>query len=115
MDWGGFTELAKDFELPKQTDVLRFRYTTYLGEKHPAESKVVVEFAPSQLPLTVPEQKKLIKLAGPRYNPQKRIVKMSCESFEYQAQNKRYLVDMVHKLMAEARVWKEVQFRESGS
>lgn len=97
-------ELAKDFELPTAKDVLRFRYTTYLGENHPAESKVVVEFAPHVLPLTKPEKDKLIKLAGVRYDPRKRTVKMSCESYEYQAQNKRYLSDKVDKLIAAARV-----------
>jgi len=39
-----------------------------------------------------------------RWNPEEDIVKMSCEMFETQAQNKRYLGDLVDKLLEEARV-----------
>jgi small subunit ribosomal protein S35 len=75
-----------------------------MGEEHPAESKVVVEFAPQDLPLAPPERRKLIKLAGVRYNPDKRVVRISCEMFDYQVQNKRYLSDLVDRLIAEAQV-----------
>lgn len=84
--------------------MLRFRYTTYMGENHPAEKKVVVEFCPEDLPLTEAQQLKLKKLAGTRYNGGTGIVKMSCEMFEEPAQNKRYLLDLVKKLVEEARV-----------
>jgi small subunit ribosomal protein S35 len=98
-------ELAKDFEPPTEKDLLRFRYTTYLGENHPAESKVVVEFAPHTIPgLSPVSVRKLIKLAGVRYNPDKRIVKMSCEQYEHQAQNKRHLQRLVNRLIKEAKV-----------
>lgn len=75
-----------------------------MGEKHPAESKVVCEFATADLPLTPAQREKLIKLAGVRYNPDTDIVRMSCEMFEHQAQNKRYLSDLVDNLMAESKV-----------
>lgn len=75
-----------------------------MGEFHPAEKKVVVELSPRDLPLTEPQQLKLKKLAGPRFNPETEIVRMSCEMFENQAQNKRYLGDLVEKLIAEAKV-----------
>lgn len=75
-----------------------------MGEKHPAESKVVCEFATIDLELTLIERLKLIKLTGVRYNPDTDIVRMSCEMFEHQAQNKRYLSDLVDTLMAEAKV-----------
>jgi small subunit ribosomal protein S35 len=59
-----------------------------------------VEFCPSDLPgLTEQQRTKLIKLVGPRYNPSTSMVKMSCESFETQAQNKRYLGDLVDTLI----------------
>jgi small subunit ribosomal protein S35 len=84
---------------------LRFRYTTYMGEQHPAEKKVVLEFTPADMPnLTEIQRDKLRKLAGVRYNPESDIIKMSCEMFETQAQNKRYLGDLVDKLLEEARV-----------
>ncbi|KAI9853893.1 MAG: 37S ribosomal protein S24, mitochondrial [Vezdaea acicularis] len=96
--------LAKPFEPPAVDEVLRFRYTTYMGEKHPAENKVVLQFCTSDMPgLTKEQRDKLIKLVGPRYNPETDVVKMSCEMFDTQAQNKRYLGDIVDKLLAEAR------------
>jgi len=97
-------EYAKKFEPPKGDEVLRFRYTSYLGEFHPAEKKIVVQFCPSDLELTAAEQLKLKKLAGPRYNPETETIKMSCEMFEHQAQNKRYLGDLIAKLITEAKV-----------
>ncbi len=75
-----------------------------MGEFHPAEKQVVVQFCPADLDLTEAQQRKLIKLVGPRYNPEKEMVRMSSEMFEHQAQNKRYLGDLVEKLVAEARV-----------
>jgi small subunit ribosomal protein S35 len=75
-----------------------------MGEFHPAERKVVVEFSPQDLPLTEPEQLKLKKLAGARYHPGKELIKLSSDMFEHPAQNKRYLGDLVAKLIAEAKV-----------
>jgi hypothetical protein len=98
------TEFAKQFELPTKDQPLRFRYTSYMGEYHPAEKKVVVEFSPEDFGLTEVQRMKLRKLAGPRYNPEKETIKMSCESFEHQAQNKRYLAELVEKLLREAKV-----------
>ncbi|KAH8887752.1 mitochondrial ribosomal protein [Thozetella sp. PMI_491] len=96
-------KFAKPFEPPAKNEPLRFRYTTYMGEFHPAERKVVVEFCPRDLNLTDAQQLKLKKLAGARYNPGKDIVHMSSDMFDNQAQNKRYLGDLVQKLMAEAK------------
>lgn len=97
-------ELAKPFEPPTEQQPLRWRYTTYMGEWHPAEKKVVVEFCPDDLALTDVQRRKLTKLAGARYNVEKGTIKMSCESFEHPAQNKRYLSDLIAKLIAEAKV-----------
>ena len=96
--------LSKPFTPPTHATPLRWRYTTYMGEAHPAAKKVVVEFAPADLPdLDEKEKLKLVKLAGARWNPDKEIVRMSCESFETQAQNKRFLGDTIWKLLEEAR------------
>lgn len=65
----------------------------------------MLQFGVDDMPdLTQAQRDKLIKLLGPRFNPETGIVRMSCESFETQAQNKRYLGDMVEKLLTEARV-----------
>jgi small subunit ribosomal protein S35 len=75
-----------------------------LGEYHPAARKVVLQFSPADIPgLTTQQRLKLLKLVGPRYNPDTEIIKMSCEQFEAPAQNKRYLGDLVKKLLDEAR------------
>lgn len=99
-------ELAKPFTLPPSTHILRFRYTTYLGEHHPAEPKVVVELCSKDLTpthLSEPQRQTFLKLVGPRYNPTTDIVRMSCEKFTDRAQNKRYLGDLVSSLVREAR------------
>jgi small subunit ribosomal protein S35 len=102
------SSLAKPFEAPDVKKMpLRWRYTTYFGEAHPASRKVVVEFGVTNLGLEDKHVEKLRKLAGPRYNPEKNIVRMSCESFETQAQNKRYLADTVNTLIAEAKDGKD--------
>ena len=81
--------------------------TTYLGEHHPATKKVVCEFCTADLAvsadLTEPQRIKLIKLAGVRYNPDTDIVKMSSEMHDTPMQNKRYLSDLVQKLLQEAK------------
>jgi small subunit ribosomal protein S35 len=46
---------------------------------------------------------KFIKLAGPRYNPSTGIIKLSCEKFDTQAQNKRFLGETIHSLIQEAK------------
>jgi len=75
-----------------------------MGEVHPAAKKVVVEFCTKDLKgLTEQQRVKLIKLVGPRYNPDQDMVKISCEKFEAPAQNKRYLGDLVNRLIAEAK------------
>jgi small subunit ribosomal protein S35 len=92
---------------------LRFRFTSYMGERHPAEKKVVVEFTTADMPnLTSVQREKLKKLAGVRYNPTTDIVKMSCEMYETQAQNKRYLGDVIDSLLIEARVTRAICPRE---
>src|SRR6195952_1749725 len=79
-----------------------------MGEHHPASRKVVLQFCTKDLLSSSPtfteqHRQKLLKLVGPRYNPDTDVVKMSCEQFEAPAQNKRYLGDLVKKLLDEAR------------
>jgi small subunit ribosomal protein S35 len=97
------SDLTKPFTPPTAATPLRFRYTTYMGEQHPAQRKVVVEFDPKDLSLNPTHTQNLIKLAGVRYNPSSQIVKMSCEDHETQAQNKRHLGDTIKELIAKAK------------
>lgn len=86
-----------------------------MGEEHPADRKVVVEFSPKDLKdLNEAQQLKLMKLAGPRYNPGKGLIKMSCDRFEHQAQNKRYLGDLVQKMITAAKVRRHASGGEDG-
>jgi len=101
-------EFTRPFELPDiKKSPLRFRYTTYMGESHPAQRKVVLEFTTKEIAasagLSEQQRIKLIKLIGVRYNPDKDLVKISCEQFENQAQNKRYLGDLAQKLVTQAK------------
>ena len=95
------------FEPPPPSHVLRFRYTSYMGEQHPAAKKIVVEWTTRDVAresgLSEQQRIKLVKLVGVRYNPDTDLVKMSSERFETAAQNKRYLGDLVEKLIVEAR------------
>ncbi|KAK3073765.1 37S ribosomal protein S24, mitochondrial [Teratosphaeriaceae sp. CCFEE 6253] len=97
--------LHKPFEPPRRRRLpLQWRYTTYMGETHPAQSKVVVTFDPRDLRhVSDASRDKLRKLAGTRYDHTKNQVKMSCESFETQAENKRYLGDVIASLISEAK------------
>jgi small subunit ribosomal protein S35 len=74
-----------------------------LGERHPAINKVVVEFTAKDMELSPIQRDKLIKLAGVRYNPDTDVIKMSCEKFDTQTQNKRFLGETITKLLAEAK------------
>jgi small subunit ribosomal protein S35 len=57
--------------------------------------------------LTPTQVSKLIKLAGPRYNPSTSIIKLSCEKFDTQSQNKRFLGDTISSLIKECKEGKD--------
>lgn len=98
------SRFAKPFQPPTAAQPLRWRMTTYLGELHPAAHKVVVEFCLRDLhDLTEEQRQTMRKLAGPRWDPETDVIKMSCESFETQAQNKRYLAETINALVQEAK------------
>ena len=75
-----------------------------MGEQHKAEAKVVMEFSTLDLGLTPVSRRKLIKICGKRYNPATDVMKFSCDMFETQAQNKRYLSDLLDRVIAESKV-----------
>lgn len=77
-----------------------------MGESHPAEPKVVMELCSRDLVpkyLSEAQRLTLLKLIGPRYNPETDIIHMSCEKFPARAQNKRYLGDLINTLVKEAK------------
>ncbi|GAO49741.1 hypothetical protein G7K_3884-t1 [Saitoella complicata NRRL Y-17804] len=97
------SQLSKPFKPPTQEQPLRFRYTSYLGEQHPAERKVVLEVRVKDLGLTDVQAHKLKLLAGARYDPTTDVMKTSCDSFSHRAQNKKFLSDQLDRLVAEAK------------
>ncbi|KAL9053728.1 MAG: hypothetical protein Q9162_004602 [Coniocarpon cinnabarinum] len=108
--WDGpmLWQYRKEFQRPTEKTPLRFRYTTYLGEHHPAAKKVVMDFQPAQLPnLSKVQCDKLIKLLGTRYDPHSKTAKMACEQFQTAPQNKRHLITLLERLLTEAREGKD--------
>ncbi|KAI1306549.1 37S ribosomal protein S24, mitochondrial [Mortierella claussenii] len=97
-------EFVKPFQPPSKTQILRFRTSTYIGEpNHPAAPKVVLTIDLKSLPLTNPELHKFLLLVGPRYDPVKKEIKMSCEKFQDRSQNFKWLSDTLDKLINEAK------------
>ncbi|KAG0307826.1 37S ribosomal protein S24, mitochondrial [Dissophora globulifera] len=95
---------VKPFQPPTKTQILRFRTSTYIGESnHPAARKVVLTVDTQSLPLTNPELHKFLLLVGPRYDPVKEQIKMSCEKFQDRSQNFKWLSDTLDKLIDEAK------------
>jgi Mitochondrial ribosomal subunit protein len=105
-------EFHRTFRPPTKFEVLRFRYTSYLGENHPAGKKVVLMVQVKHLRAALASdsriddawEHKLKLLCGPRYHPDTDTIHMSCEQFQYPAQNKRWLSDKMDELIQAAAV-----------
>lgn len=83
---------------------MRIKSHTYVGEGHPVEKKVVLNVKVSDLKLNDTEKHKLLLLSGSRYNVNTDELVMSSEKFPHRKQNKKYLLDVLKKLIAEAKV-----------
>jgi small subunit ribosomal protein S35 len=70
-----------------------------LGEKHPGENRVVGTFKTADLDLTDAQRHKLRVLARNRYNPTTDEVKIGTSRFTEQAQNKRYIGEVIRDLI----------------
>lgn len=66
-----------------------------------------MQFCANDMKLSPIQTDKLIKLAGVRYNPSDDTIKLSCEQFDTQAQNKRFLGETINKLLDEAKDGKD--------
>lgn len=75
----------------------------YVGEEHPLQNKVVMTVKLNDLPLTEDQKRKFILLCGTRFDG-KGTFKFSCEKFPHLPQNKKYLSDLLDKLLVEAKV-----------
>ncbi|ODQ68478.1 hypothetical protein NADFUDRAFT_81431 [Nadsonia fulvescens var. elongata DSM 6958] len=88
------------------TKALRFKYSTFMGEKnHDGNNKVIVEFKVADIEgLNEIQSHKLKLLAGVRYDYRNDQVKIAGTMFSKPAQNKKYVSDVIDKLIAEAKV-----------
>ncbi|CAN6648112.1 small ribosomal subunit protein mS35 [Trichomonascus vanleenenianus] len=88
----------------KKKEIVKFKYTTYMGEEHAAERKVVATLKTAELDeLSDAEKHKLRVLAGARYNAGTDELKISAARYPTQAQNKRFIGEVLRDLIAAAR------------
>lgn len=90
-----------------KTAPITYRYTSYVGEDHPNNVKVVLSFKTKDLPLNDKQLHKLRLLARTRYDFETDIVKMSSDKFPEAAQNARYLHDILQDLIKESKDMKD--------
>jgi hypothetical protein len=110
------TQSEDDFALPPRTvkdDVLRFKLTARFDfgaslyyphlDTHPGDFKVSLMVFTNDLNLTPEELKILLRMVGPRYNHNKKEIKITCKRFPNRIENKRFAVLTLEKLLVEAR------------
>ncbi|KAI8146111.1 mitochondrial ribosomal subunit protein-domain-containing protein [Fennellomyces sp. T-0311] len=98
---------AKPFEPPSSEQILKFKSHTYLGEGHPVERKVVLSVKVSELKLSDKQKHKFLLLAGPRYHVDSDELVLSSEKFPHRKQNKKYVRDLLNRLLTEAKDTKD--------
>jgi hypothetical protein len=69
---------------------------------HPNEFKVVLEVYVKDLNLSEEGVEALIDIVGPRYNPNKKLLKLTCNKFDTRVENRNYLVWLLDSLLQEA-------------
>ncbi|KAI8376253.1 mitochondrial ribosomal subunit protein-domain-containing protein [Radiomyces spectabilis] len=94
---------AKPFVPPSSDAILKFKSHNYLGEGHPVEKKAVLSVKVSDLQLKDVEKHKFLLLCGRRYQVDTDELVMSSEKFPYRKQNKKFLIDTLNRLLAEAK------------
>ncbi|CAG8498419.1 8608_t:CDS:2 [Ambispora leptoticha] len=113
-------KFAEPFNPPTEKQILRFQREYLIGEKSPIKKKVKLTFSLSDLithaNLTPAQAHKFVLLCGTHYSPPKSTTKFNkdefpyrgelkfvCEKFPYHAQNKKYLSDLLDRLIKEAK------------
>lgn len=81
---------------------IKIKFTKFLGESHPGERKVVMEFYLKDLNLSKSQQHKFKLLSGSRYDFKTDIFKISCDKFNNQSQNLTYLNSILNNLITES-------------
>ncbi|RHZ79439.1 hypothetical protein Glove_146g50 [Diversispora epigaea] len=94
-------KFANPFNPPKKEQILCFKRMYYVGEEHPLQNKVVMTVELNDLPLNEEEKRKFILLCGTRFDG--KTFKFSSEKFPHLTQNKKYLSDLMDRLLKEAK------------
>ncbi|ODV85842.1 hypothetical protein CANARDRAFT_7205 [[Candida] arabinofermentans NRRL YB-2248] len=98
------TQYRQEYIPPAPTEKpVTYRYTSYLGDVHPADRKVVVSLKVADLNLSSVESHKFKLLAGVRYDNTTDVFKMSSEKFLEPAQNASFLSDILDELITESK------------
>jgi len=97
------SKFAEEFIPPPPTSILCFKNSYYIGEPSPIQNKVVltIGFYLMKALLTQKQLHKFVVLCGPRFNGIE--FKFSCDKFPHANQNKKYLSDLLDKLLEEAK------------
>ncbi|KAL7547768.1 hypothetical protein ACHAWF_011050 [Thalassiosira exigua] len=70
----------------------------------PGEHRVTVKVDLSAIPFESEQEKDVfLEIVGSRYNPEKGYLQLSSEKFASRIENKRYLVDMIERIVSSAR------------
>jgi len=80
---------------------------------NPADFKVALIVSIDDLNLSATEQKIFCQMVGPRFNPGKRIVTLTCNKFPNRIENKRYLIVLLENLLAEMRRLEKVPNKDT--
>ncbi|KAK9707826.1 37S ribosomal protein S24, mitochondrial, variant 2 [Basidiobolus ranarum] len=101
-------KFQKPFVPPKSVGkIVAYKTTEYFGEEHPNARKVVLTVNVDNLGLTATQKHKILLLSGPRYNPEKNEIKISCEKYRLREQNYKDASDVLDKLLEYAKVFTE--------
>lgn len=93
----------QEYKPPSASDVVTYKYFTYVGEEHPNSRKVVLSLKTESLGLEPRALHKFRVLARTRYDHETDLFKMSSDKFPEAQQNAKYLGDILKRLLQEAK------------
>lgn len=71
----------------------------------PGEHRVTVQVALSAIPFESDQEKEVfMEIVGSRFNKERGVLQLSSEKFASRIENKRYLVDMIEKIVSNAKM-----------
>lgn len=96
-------KFRKTYKPIDKTDApIIYKYTRFIGESHPGERKVVLQFKLKDLQLNKNAEHKFKLLSGSRYDHKTDIFLMSSDRYLEPAQNASFLSDVLNDLIKES-------------